>query len=158
MAVLLAGCVLVVLNYTLLAPALPVIMHEMDVSETTVQWLTSVYAMVEAIVIPMNLKSSQSKFRNGRACVWNGLTEKNERRYGVIDPDGREIYPFTLDEKVVFEGPVAAAVQDGRAGAISLDGKTVVPFAFDEVRVGDGIILCLRDGRISLYDYGGKKI
>ena len=53
-AVLLAGCLLVVLNYTLLAPALPVIMHEMDVSETTVQWLTSVYAMVEAIVIPMN--------------------------------------------------------------------------------------------------------
>ena len=54
MAVLLAGCVLVVLNYTLLAPALPVIMREMSVSETTVQWLTSIYAMVEAVVIPMN--------------------------------------------------------------------------------------------------------
>ena len=53
-AVLLTGCLLVVLNYTLLAPALPVIMHEMDVTETTVQWLTSVYAMVEAIVIPLN--------------------------------------------------------------------------------------------------------
>ncbi len=53
-AVLLAGCLLVVLNYTVLAPALPVIMRDMDVSETTVQWLTSVYAMVEAIVIPMN--------------------------------------------------------------------------------------------------------
>jgi len=53
-AVLLAGCLLVVLNYTLLAPALPVIMHEMDVTETAVQWLTSVYAMVEAIVIPLN--------------------------------------------------------------------------------------------------------
>ena len=53
-AVLLAGCLLVVLNYTLLAPALPVIMREMSVSETTVQWLTSVYAMVEAVVIPMN--------------------------------------------------------------------------------------------------------
>lgn len=53
-AVLLAGCLLVVLNYTLLAPALPVIMHEMDVNETTVQWLTSVYSMVEAIVIPLN--------------------------------------------------------------------------------------------------------
>jgi len=52
--VLLAGCLLVVLNYTLLAPALPVIMHEMNVGETTVQWLTSIYAMVEAIVIPMN--------------------------------------------------------------------------------------------------------
>ena len=54
MAVLLSGCVLVVLNYTLLAPALPVIMREMSVSETTVQWLTSIYAMVEAVIIPMN--------------------------------------------------------------------------------------------------------
>ena len=54
MSVLLAGCVLVVLNYTLLAPALPVIMREMSVSETTVQWLTSIYAMVEAVIIPMN--------------------------------------------------------------------------------------------------------
>ena len=53
-AVLLSGCLLVILNYTLLAPALPVIMHEMSVNETTVQWLTSVYAMVEAIVIPLN--------------------------------------------------------------------------------------------------------
>ena len=54
MAVLLAGCLLVVLNYTLLAPALPVIMHEMAVDETTVQWLTSIYAMVEAVIIPLN--------------------------------------------------------------------------------------------------------
>ena len=54
LAVLLTGCLLVVLNYTLLAPALPVIMHEMAVDETTVQWLTSIYAMVEAVVIPLN--------------------------------------------------------------------------------------------------------
>ena len=53
-AVLLTGCLLVVLNYTLLAPALPVIMHDMNVTETTVQWLTSVYSLVEAVVIPMN--------------------------------------------------------------------------------------------------------
>ena len=53
-AVLLTGCLLVVLNYTLLAPALPVIMHEMNATETTVQWLTSVYSLVEAVVIPMN--------------------------------------------------------------------------------------------------------
>lgn len=53
-AVLLAGCLLVVLNYTLLAPALPVIMHEMSVNETEVQWVTSIYAMVEAVVIPLN--------------------------------------------------------------------------------------------------------
>ena len=54
MAVLLTGCLLVILNYTLLAPAIPVIMRDMSVSETTVQWVTSVYAMVEAVVIPLN--------------------------------------------------------------------------------------------------------
>lgn len=52
--VLMAGTLLVVLNQTLLSPALPAIMADLDVSATTVQWLTSGYAMVEAIVIPLN--------------------------------------------------------------------------------------------------------
>ncbi|MBQ9042791.1 MAG: MFS transporter [Eggerthellaceae bacterium] len=53
-AVLLFGCLLSELNYTLLAPALPVIMGDMRVGETDVQWLMSVYALVEAVVIPLN--------------------------------------------------------------------------------------------------------
>lgn len=53
-SVLLFGCLLAELNYTLLAPALPVIMDDMSVSETDVQWLMSVYALVEAVVIPLN--------------------------------------------------------------------------------------------------------
>lgn len=52
--VLLLGAVLVVLNQTLLSPALPTIMAEMQVDATTVQWLTSGYALVEAIVVPLN--------------------------------------------------------------------------------------------------------
>ena len=52
--VLLAGTLLAVLNMTLLSPALPHIMHDMRVNATTVQWLTSGYALVEACVIPMN--------------------------------------------------------------------------------------------------------
>lgn len=52
-AVLLAGAVLVVLNQTLLSPALPSIMQNMNVDETTVQWLTSAYALTEAVVIPL---------------------------------------------------------------------------------------------------------
>lgn len=51
--VLLAGAVLVVLNQTLLSPALPSIMVHMNVDATTVQWLTSAYALVEAVVIPL---------------------------------------------------------------------------------------------------------
>lgn len=50
---LLAGAVLVVLNQTLLSPALPSIMQHMGVDETTVQWLTSAYALTEAVVIPL---------------------------------------------------------------------------------------------------------
>lgn len=53
-AVLLAGTLLAVLNITLLSPALPHIMSDMQVDATTVQWLTSGYALVEACIIPMN--------------------------------------------------------------------------------------------------------
>ncbi len=50
---LLMGAVLVVLNQTLLSPALPSIMANLNVDATTVQWLTSAYALVEAIIIPL---------------------------------------------------------------------------------------------------------
>lgn len=53
-AVLLAGAFLVVLNQTLLTPALPTIMSHLNVNATTVQWLTSGYALVEAVIIPLN--------------------------------------------------------------------------------------------------------
>ncbi len=51
--VLLTGTLVAVLNATLLTPALPAIMSETGVSATTVQWLTSGYAMVEAVIIPL---------------------------------------------------------------------------------------------------------
>ena len=52
--VLLSGTFTAVLNATLLTPALPTIMVDMGVASTTVQWLTSGYALVEAIVIPLS--------------------------------------------------------------------------------------------------------
>ncbi len=53
-AVLLSGTFLAVLNLTLLSPALPSIMVDMGVDATTVQWLTSIYSLVEAVVIPLS--------------------------------------------------------------------------------------------------------
>ncbi len=53
MSVLLAGTLLAVLNQTLLSPALPAIMSGLQVDATTVQWLTSGYLLVEAVVIPL---------------------------------------------------------------------------------------------------------
>ncbi len=52
--VLMAGTLLAVLNQTLLSPALPAIMADLGVNATTVQWLTSGYALVEAMIIPLN--------------------------------------------------------------------------------------------------------
>ena len=53
-AVLLSGTLLAVLNQTLLSPALPAIMNGLQVDATTVQWLTSGYSLVEAVVIPLS--------------------------------------------------------------------------------------------------------
>lgn len=49
---LLSGSFIVVLNMTLMTPALKTIMSEMSVSQSTAQWLTSGYALTEAVVIP----------------------------------------------------------------------------------------------------------
>ena len=51
--ILLTGAFVAVLNATLLTPALPTIMADMGVASTTVQWLTSGYALTEAVVIPL---------------------------------------------------------------------------------------------------------
>ncbi len=51
--VLLAGAFVAVLNATLLTPALPTIMADMGITSTTVQWLTSGYALTEAVIIPL---------------------------------------------------------------------------------------------------------
>lgn len=54
LVVLLSGCLLAVLNQTLLGPALPSIMADFGVKATTAQWLTSAYSLVEAVVIPLS--------------------------------------------------------------------------------------------------------
>ena len=53
-AVMLSGTLLAVLNMTFLSPALPTIMADMGVTQTTVQWLTSGYSLTEAVVIPLS--------------------------------------------------------------------------------------------------------
>ena len=52
--VLLVGVLLAVLNQTLLSLALPAITNDLQVDATTVQWLTSGYSLVEAVVIPLS--------------------------------------------------------------------------------------------------------
>ncbi|WP_302961192.1 MDR family MFS transporter [uncultured Adlercreutzia sp.] len=53
LAVLVFGAFVTVLNQTLVTPALPSIMEEMSVDQSTAQWLTTGFTLVNAIMIPI---------------------------------------------------------------------------------------------------------
>ena len=76
-AVLLTGAILVVLNATFLSPALPHIMKDTGVDQTLVQYLTSGYALLEAVIIPLNAFfigrfSTRKLFIGGMSCFGVG--------------------------------------------------------------------------------------
>lgn len=52
-AVLIAGSFLAILNQTLLATAIPHIMFDLDLTENTAQWLTTIFMLVNGIMIPI---------------------------------------------------------------------------------------------------------
>ena len=53
LAVLVFGTFVTVLNQTVVAPALPSVMVEMNVDAATAQWLTTGFTLVNAIMIPI---------------------------------------------------------------------------------------------------------
>lgn len=52
-AILITGAFLAILNQTLLATAIPHIMHDLDLTENTAQWLTTIFMLVNGIMIPI---------------------------------------------------------------------------------------------------------
>lgn len=52
-AVLIVGSFLAILNQTLLATAIPHIMVDLDLTENTAQWLTTIFMLVNGIMIPI---------------------------------------------------------------------------------------------------------
>lgn len=53
-ALLLAGAFIAILNQTLMITAIPPIMHEMGVTANSAQWLTTVFMLVNGIMIPIS--------------------------------------------------------------------------------------------------------
>src|SRR5690625_4271857 len=51
--VLLSGAFITILNQTLLGTALPPIMEDLNLTESTAQWLQSVFMLVNGIMIPV---------------------------------------------------------------------------------------------------------
>ena len=89
--VLLAGTLLAVLNQTLLSPALPAIMASLEVDATTVQWLTSGYSLVEAVIIPLSAVVPQF-LRPGGLFLCSGILDRRlEEVQAAIGAAGLEI-------------------------------------------------------------------
>ncbi|ANU24283.1 DHA2 family efflux MFS transporter permease subunit [Planococcus donghaensis] len=53
LAVLLSGAFITILNQTLISTSLPPIMDDLKISESTVQWLQSIFMLVNGIMIPI---------------------------------------------------------------------------------------------------------
>jgi len=53
LAVLLSGAFITILNQTLISTALPPIMNDLKISESTVQWLQSIFMLANGIMIPI---------------------------------------------------------------------------------------------------------
>lgn len=52
-SLLIAGSFIAVLNQTLMITAIPPIMNEMDITANTAQWLTTIFMLVNGIMIPI---------------------------------------------------------------------------------------------------------
>ncbi|OYD07777.1 hypothetical protein CHM34_09935 [Paludifilum halophilum] len=52
-AVLLIGAFVAILNQTLLTTAIPPIMDDLNITANTAQWLTTVFMLVNGIMIPI---------------------------------------------------------------------------------------------------------
>src|SRR5699024_4881547 len=53
LAVLLSGAFVAILNQTLLATALPVFMEDLHITAHTAQWLTTIFMLVNGVMIPI---------------------------------------------------------------------------------------------------------
>ena len=51
--IVLAGAFLAILNQTVLSPALPKLMDAFSISAGTAQWVTSIYMLVNGIMVPI---------------------------------------------------------------------------------------------------------
>src|SRR5690625_7092369 len=51
--IMLTGAFMTILNQTLLGTALPLIMTDLELTESTVQWLQSIFMLVNGIMIPI---------------------------------------------------------------------------------------------------------
>ena len=73
LAVLVFGAFVTVLNQTLVTPALPSIMAEMAVDQSTAQWLTTGFTLVNAIMIPITA-FLQDRFSTRKLFVFSMAT------------------------------------------------------------------------------------
>ena len=116
------------------------------------------YMDMTGTLVISDLYMAQRWFKNGRVAVSDRRITEDGVRYGVIDKTGTLVYPFELEQVGEFDEIVATAIKDGLAGAIDVDGNVVVPFEYTKTEVGDGVVICLKDNQVYLFDYSGNAL
>ena len=59
---------------------------------------------------------------------------KKDRKWGIIDKNGKEIVPFIYEVMFFFDNKLCGVRKDYREyGYIDIDGKVVIPFIYDNV-------------------------
>lgn len=104
LAVLMAGVFVAILNQTLLATALPHIMADLQINANTAQWLTTVFMLVNGVMIPVTAFligkfSTRSLFMAAMGLFAAGtvicafapgfsMLMVGRRNHDAVDPDG----------------------------------------------------------------------
>lgn len=70
----------------------------------------------------------------------------------LLDSMGETILKGTFDEITFFNDSLLRVKKEGKNGLLNLNGVEVVDISFDVIDESDGLVLCLKDGKIGCLD------
>lgn len=98
----------------------------------------------------------------------NGLFHSREKvlqgetyaeKWGVLDPEGKEIVPFIYDQIEASGEQYIWVKKDGRCGLLDHNGKIVIPMEYDSVGdMRDGYTYALKDDKCGLINDKNERI
>lgn len=98
-----------------------------------------------------------SHFRKGYARVYQ--KDKSEIKVGVIDSDGKKIFPAIFEDVGDFEGKLIPVKKKGKWGYADRKMNLVIPYQFDEADTfGDSLARASKNGLYGLIDSTGKAV
>ncbi len=125
------------------------------VNNREVKVLNKDFAMVDRYTHHFSGKYDDYHYENDHFIVIK------DGKYGVIDKDGKEIFPVEYDEiQVGLGGRGLCIKKDGKWGMAFYTGVFVTPCKYEErpYLCGEGLIAIRQNGKYGLIDLSGKQI